>query len=574
MAAETTELDELREQARRWLDDDPDPTSRDELRAVLDGLPASAPELADRFAGPLTFGTAGLRGPLRAGPNGMNLAVVTQAAAGLVGWLAAQGGTGPLVIGYDARHGSRAFAERTAQVATGAGRPALLLPRPLPTPVLAYAVLHLGAVAGVMVTASHNPPQDNGYKVYLGAQLGGELGGGAQIVPPADAGIESAIRAVGPLAQVPLGPAGEVLGDDLVASYVARAATLIDPDGPRDLKVAYTPLHGVGGAVLTAAFAAAGFAVPGVVPDQAEPDPAFPTVSFPNPEEPGAVDRLVALADSIGADIAIANDPDADRCAVVICGGVGSESAKSELARLAVGGEGRRSWRMLRGDEVGVLLADHLMRRGVTGLYATTIVSSSLLRAMCAARGLPYDETLTGFKWIVRAGGGAEPLVFGYEEALGYCVAPGHVRDKDGITAALTVAELAAGLKAQGLTLGDRLDELAAEFGVHHTDQLSMRVEDLRVIDRMMARIRADTPTTLLGHQVTESTDLLPEADVVILRTDAARVVIRPSGTEPKLKAYLEVVAPVADGNVTAARLRAVAAVSALRAEIAAALGL
>ncbi|PWU60954.1 phosphomannomutase, partial [Micromonospora globispora] len=490
-----------------------------------------------------------------AGPNGMNLAVVTQAAAGLVGWLAAEGGTGPLVIGYDARHGSRAFAERTARVATGAGRPALLLPRPLPTPVLAYAVRHLGAVAGVMVTASHNPPQDNGYKVYLGAQLGGELGAGAQIVPPADAGIEAAIRAVGPLAQVPLGPAGQVLGDDLVASYVERAVAVIDPDGPRELSVAYTPLHGVGAAVLTAAFARAGFPVPGVVPDQAEPDPAFPTVSFPNPEEPGAVDKLVALADSTGADLAIANDPDADRCAVVV------RDAATD------------GWRMLRGDEVGALLADHLMRRGVRGLYATTIVSSSLLRAMCAARGLPYDETLTGFKWIVRAGGGAEPLVFGYEEALGYCVAPEHVRDKDGITAALTVAELAAGLKAQGRTLTDRLDELAAEFGVHHTDQLSVRVEDLRLIAGMMTRLRAAVPSTLLGHPVTGATDLLPEADVVILRTDAARVVIRPSGTEPKLKAYLEVVEPVTDGDVAAARQRAATSVAALRAEIATALG-
>ncbi|MGC5018566.1 phospho-sugar mutase [Micromonospora sp. DT47] len=554
MAAETTDLDQIRDQARRWLDDDPDPASRDELRAVLDRLPGSASELADRFAGPLTFGTAGLRGPLRAGPNGMNLAVVTRAAAGLVGWLAAQGGEGPLVIGYDARHGSRAFAERTAEVATGAGRPALLLPRPLPTPVLAYAVRHLGAVAGVMVTASHNPPQDNGYKVYLGAQLGGVLGAGAQIVPPADAGIEAAIRAVGPLAQVPLGPHGQVLGDDLVASYVDRAAAVIAPDGPRDLTVAYTPLHGVGAAVLTAAFARAGFPVPGVVPDQAEPDPAFPTVSFPNPEEPGAVDRLVALADSTGADLAIANDPDADRCAVVVR-------------------DGGTGWRMLRGDEVGALLADHLMRRGVTGLYATTIVSSSLLRAMCAARGLPYDETLTGFKWIVRAGGGAEPLVFGYEEALGYCVAPEHVRDKDGITAALTVAELAAGLKAQGRTLTDRLDELAAEFGVHHTDQLSVRVDDLRVIADAMARIRAATPAALLGHPVTAAEDLLPASDVVILRTDSARVVIRPSGTEPKLKAYLEVVEPVADGDVAAARTRAQAAISTLRAEIATALG-
>lgn len=553
MAADTKDLDELREQARRWLDDDPDPASRDELREVLDGLPGSAAELADRFAGPLTFGTAGLRGPLRAGPNGMNLAVVTQAAAGLVGWLAAQGGEGPLVIGYDARHGSRAFAERTAQVATGAGRPALLLPRPLPTPVLAFAVRQLGAVAGVMVTASHNPPQDNGYKVYLGARLGGELGAGAQIVPPADAGIEAAIRAVGPLARVPLGPAGEVLGDDLVAAYVERAAAVVDPTGPRDLKVAYTPLHGVGASVLTAAFARAGFGVPGVVPEQAEPDPAFPTVAFPNPEEPGAVDRLVELAGTIGADIAIANDPDADRCAVAVPDGAG--------------------WRMLRGDEVGALLADHLMRRGLTGLYATTIVSSSLLRAMSAARGVPYDETLTGFKWIVRAGGGTAPLVFGYEEALGYCVAPEHVRDKDGITAALTVAELAAGLKAQGRTLTDRLDELAAEFGVHHTDQLSVRVADLRMIAEMMAGVRAATPATLLGQPVTEVVDLLPGADVVILRTDTARVVIRPSGTEPKLKAYLEVVEPVAGGDVTAARARAQQSIAALRTEIAAALG-
>ncbi|MFE9191462.1 phospho-sugar mutase [Micromonospora sp. NPDC007208] len=555
MAADTTDIDDIREQARRWLADDPDPVSRDELTAVLDRLPVSAPELADRFAGPLTFGTAGLRGPLRAGPNGMNLAVVTQAAAGLVTWLAAQGGTGPLVIGYDARHGSRQFAERTAQVATGAGRPALLLPRPLPTPVLAYAVRHLGGVAGVMVTASHNPPQDNGYKVYLGAELGGELGAGAQIVPPADAGIEAAIRSVGPLTQVPLGEPGQVLGDDLVASYVERATAVIDPDGPRDLTVAYTPLHGVGAAVLTAAFARAGFPTPGVVPDQAEPDPAFPTVSFPNPEEPGAVDRLIALADSTGADLAIANDPDADRCAVVVR-------------------DDRDGWRMLRGDEVGVLLADHLMRRGVTGLYATTIVSSSLLRAMCAARGLPYDETLTGFKWIVRAGGGSAPLVFGYEEALGYCVAPEHVRDKDGITAALTVAELAAGLKSRGRTLTDRLDELAAEFGVHHTDQLSARVDDLRVIADAMARIRAVTPATLLGQPVDSVRDLLPESDVVILRTAVARVVIRPSGTEPKLKAYLEVVEPVMDGDVQAARSRAASAVAALRAEVSAALGI
>jgi phosphomannomutase len=544
--------DALRDRAMAWLGDDPDPATRDELRRLIDGLPATADELADRFAGPLTFGTAGLRGPLRAGPNGMNLAVVTGAAAGLVGWLAARDSQGPVVIGYDARYGSRDFAERTARVVTGAGREALVLPRPLPTPVLAYAVRALGGAAGVMVTASHNPAQDNGYKVYLGADLGGPAGAGAQVVPPVDAEIEASIRAVGPLSSVPLGDAGTTLDEDIVTSYVERAAAVVDPDGPRDLAVAYTPLHGVGGPVLAAAFARAGFARPAVVREQADPDPAFPTVSFPNPEEPGAIDRLVALADVSGADLAIASDPDADRCAVAIPDAV-------------------LGWRMLRGDEVGVLLADHLMRRGVRGRYATTVVSSSMLRAMCERRGLPYGETLTGFKWIVRAG---DDLVFGYEEALGYCVAPDHVRDKDGITAALTVAELAAGLKAELRTLADRLDELALEFGVYATDQLSVRVDDLAEIETAMTYIRTKTPGALLDEPVTAVEDLLPDADVLTLRTDSARVVVRPSGTEPKLKAYVEVVEQVADGDVAAARERAAASVRALRTETAAALGI
>ncbi|MDQ7910049.1 phospho-sugar mutase [Phytohabitans sp. ZYX-F-186] len=534
----------LRERALAWLEDDPDPASRDELRAVLDRLPASAADLADRFAGTLEFGTAGLRGPLRAGPNGMNLAVVTRAATGLVGWLAARGAQGPLVIGYDARHGSKSFAEQTARVATGAGRSALVLPRPLPTPVLAFAIRRLGAAAGVMVTASHNPPQDNGYKVYLDD--------GAQIVPPADREIEAAIQAVGRIADVPLGPAGEVLGEDLVTSYVDGAVAVLDPDTPRDLGVAYTPLHGVGATVLAAAFARAGFNRPSIVPEQADPDPAFPTVAFPNPEEPGAMDRVIALATANGADIAIANDPDADRCAVAIPDPV-------------------RGWRMLRGDEVGVLIADHLMRRGERGLYATTIVSSSLLKAMCAARGVPYAETLTGFKWIVRAG---EGLVFGYEEALGYCVAPEHVRDKDGITAALTVAELAAGLKAELRTLGDRLDDLAAEFGVYVTDQLSVRVDAPHEILEIMARLRQKTPDALLDEPIASVEDRLPDADVIILRTETARVVVRPSGTEPKLKAYLEVVEQVVDDDVAGARERAAASVRALRTETAAALGI
>ena len=548
--------DDLRRRAETWLADDPDPGARDEILELLSRLPDSADELADRFAGPLTFGTAGLRGRLRAGPNGMNLAVVTRAAAGLVGWLGAQGGLGgqgPLVIGYDARYGSRDFAEQTARVATAAGHEALLLPRPLPTPVLAYAVRHLDAVAGVMVTASHNPPQDNGYKVYLGARLGGPAGAGAQIVPPADAGIEAAIQAVGPVAEIPLGEPGTVLDETIVQGYVDSAAAVVAA-GPRDLAVAYTPLHGVGGRVLVAAFTAAGFAAPAVVAEQAEPDPAFPTVAFPNPEEPGAMDLLVALAARTGADLAIANDPDADRCAIAI---PGSEPG---------------SWRPLSGDELGVLLADHLIRRGVAGTYATTIVSSTLLRALCAARGVPYAETLTGFKWIVR---GAEKLAYGYEEALGYCVAPDLVRDKDGITAAVTIADLAATLKAEGRSLADRLDELDAEFGVHRTGQVSMRVDDLSLITTTMARIRQDPPAALLGDPVTEVEDRLPDADVLTLRTARARVVIRPSGTEPKLKAYLEVVEPVTDGDLTAARSRAATAMdSGLRREISAALGL
>jgi phosphomannomutase len=557
----STNIEELRAQAEAWLADDPDPSTQAELRAVLERLPESAADLADRFAGPLTFGTAGLRGPLRAGPNGMNRAVVRAAAAGLIGWLAARGGKGPLIIGYDARHGSRDFAEETARVATGAGRPALLLPRPLPTPVLAFAVRALDAVAGVMVTASHNPPQDNGYKVYLGAQLGGALGAGAQIVPPADAEIEAAIRDLGPLSAVPLGPPGEILGEAIVASYVDRAAAVVDRDGPKDLAAAYTPLHGVGRTVLAAAFDRAGFPTPSVVAEQAEPDPAFPTVAFPNPEEPGAMDRVIALAAAAGADLAIANDPDADRCAVAI-----PDARRGDPLTPA-------GWRMLRGDEVGILLADHLMRRGTRGLYATTIVSSSLLRAVCAARGMAYDETLTGFKWIVRARGD-RPLVFGYEEALGYCVAPELVRDKDGITAALLIAELAAGLKAEWRTLGDRLDEIAAEFGVYATDQLSVRVDAPAEIESIMERVRTRPPTSLLDEPVTSIEDLLPDADVIILRTASARVVVRPSGTEPKLKAYLEVVEPVADGDVPAARERASASVRALHTETAAALGI
>ena len=525
----------LAEQVRSWTDDDPDPGSRAELEALL-GAGAEA-ELRDRFSAPLAFGTAGLRGRLRAGPNGMNRAVVHRAAAGLGAYL----GPGRTVaIGYDARHGSRTFAHDTARVLAGAGLRALLLPRALPTPVLAFAVRHLRADAGVMVTASHNPPQDNGYKVYLG----GPGHGGAQLVPPADRDIEACIRAVGPIAALPLGDPGPPLGEDVVAAYV-EATVDLGMTADREVRMAYTPLHGVGLATLRTVLARAGFPTPAVEPDQAAPDPDFPTVAFPNPEEPGAMDRVLALGLSTRADVVIANDPDADRCAV------------------AVGD------RVLRGDELGVLLADHILAHR-PGPVATTIVSSSMLGRMARAHGVPYTETLTGFKWIVRAG---ERLAFGYEEALGYAVGPQVVRDKDGISAALLVAEAAAGQRARGRTLLDRLDELAAEHGVHLTDQVSVRVHDVAQIGAAMGMLRSAPPAELAGRAVLGVRDLLadpgdlPASDVLILRLDGARVVARPSGTEPKLKLYLEVVVD-AGGDVPGARRQAAAELADLRAAV------
>jgi phosphomannomutase len=530
---------DLRAAAEEWLAEDPDPATRAELRALLDAGDEAA--VADRFAGRLAFGTAGLRGPLRAGPHGMNRAVVRRTAAGLAAHLRTVDVPGPVVIGYDARHGSAEFAHDSAAVLAGAGFDARVLPRPLPTPVLAHAVRLLGAAAGVMVTASHNPPADNGYKVY-GAD-------GAQIVPPTDAAIEAAIAAVGPLATVPLSDRYEVLGEEVLESYLDRVAA-VPRTAHRDLRTVHTALHGVGAGVLRAAFARAGFAAPAEVPEQAEPDPDFPTVAFPNPEEPGALDLALALAGETGADLLVANDPDADRCAVAVPTAEG--------------------WRALTGDELGVLLADQLIRAGRAGTYATTIVSSSMLGAVCASRGVPYAETLTGFKWIVRAVPDAESLAYGYEEALGYCVLPSAVLDKDGISAALLAADLAAALRAEGRTLLDRLDELAAEVGVHATAQVSVRVADLGLIAAAMAGLRADPPARLLDRPVTAVDDLLPGADVLRLRADGVRVVVRPSGTEPKLKAYLEVVVPAAGpAGVPAARAEAAAALARLRSELA-----
>jgi phosphomannomutase len=481
----------------------------------------------------------------------MNAAVVTRAAAGLGAWLVGQGHAGGgVVIGYDARRRSDEFARLSAGVLAAAGFAVQVLPRPLPTPVLSFAVRHLGCVAGVVVTASHNPPQDNGYKVYLAD--------GAQLVPPADREIEAAIGAVGPAREVPLSDEWLTLGDDVEADYVAAVVRALDPAavpaGARSaLTVAYTAMHGVGADTTRAVFAAAGLAAPHTVAEQDRPDPAFPTVAFPNPEEPGATDLLAALARRVRADVAIAEDPDADRCAV-LCGG-----------------------RRLTGDELGALLADRQLRRGVRGTYASSLVSGSLLHALTQAHGVPFAETPTGFKWIMRAGTAAEPLVFGYEEALGYAVTPGVARDKDGISAALAVALLAAELKADGRTLLDRLDELAVEHGLFATGQLSVRVEDVSLISAAMDRLRAAPPARLLGREVAAH-DLLsddPPVDAVRLLGDGVRVVVRPSGTEPKLKAYLETVVPVHDdAGVIAARGRGEEELEGLEAEMAAALGL
>lgn len=557
----TPDTDVLLARAQAWLAEDPDEQTRDELTRVVAAVEAgdadARADLADRFRGTLEFGTAGLRGTLGAGPNRMNRVVVLRAAAGLASYLLGEGvepGT-PVVIGYDARHNSEVFARDTAEVMSGAGLKPLVLPRPLPTPLLAYAIRELGCAAGVMVTASHNPPQDNGYKVYLGD--------GSQIVPPADTEIAARIAAVGSLGSVRRAPmattGGRVLDEGIIDAYLDTVAAIAG-DGPRDLSIVYTPLHGVGASALPAVLETAGFDAPEVVVEQEQPDPDFPTVAFPNPEEPGAIDRAVALAVRTGADIVIANDPDADRCAAAV-----PDAA-------APGG-----WRMLRGDEVGALLADHLLRAGRSGVYATSIVSSSLLGTMAAAHHQRYAETLTGFKWIGRL----PDLVFGYEEALGYCVDPTNVADKDGVSAALLLCEIAAEAKAAGRSLLDLLDGIAIAHGLHATDQLSVRVSDLGQITAAMARLRGTPPTSLGGAQVTVADDLsvgsadLPPTDGLRYRTDdGSRVVVRPSGTEPKIKCYLEVVVPVAGRDVAAARAQAADRLAALRSDIAAAAGL
>ncbi|MEU2930221.1 phospho-sugar mutase [Streptomyces sp. NPDC007251] len=541
--------DDLIARAEAWLAEDPDQETRDELAKLIEA--GDVKELSARFSGTLQFGTAGLRGELGAGPLRMNRGVVIRAAAGLAAYLKKNGRTGGLVvIGYDARHRSADFARDTAAVMTGAGLRAAVLPRPLPTPVLAFAIRHLGAVAGVEVTASHNPPRDNGYKVYLGD--------GSQIVPPADAEIAAEIDAIASLNDVPRPEAGwDTLDESVLDAYLARTDAVLAAGSPRTARTVYTAMHGVGKDVLLAAFARAGFPEPVLVAEQAEPDPDFPTVAFPNPEEPGAMDLAFAQARTTGPDLVIANDPDADRCAVAVRDG--------------------EDWRMLRGDEVGALLGAHLVRRGATGVFAESIVSSSLLGRIAEKAGLPYEETLTGFKWIARVDG----LRYGYEEALGYCVDPEGVRDKDGITAALLITELASQLKEEGRTLLDLLDDLAVEHGLHATDQLSVRVQDLSLIAAAMRRLREQPPTELAGlavvraEDLSQGTDRLPPTDGLRYALEGARVIVRPSGTEPKLKCYLEVVVPVPDHTaLPSARTHATELLDAIKRDLSAAAGI
>jgi phosphomannomutase len=549
----TPDLARLLDEAKAWAAEDPDARTRARLEQIIADVEGGGDpsDLADRFAGPLEFGTAGLRGALGPGPNRMNRVVVLRAAAGLAAYLRDSGAAanGSVVIGYDARHDSDVFARDTAEVMTGAGFSVLTLPRPLPTPMLAFAIREFGCVAGVMVTASHNPPEDNGYKVYLGD--------GSQIVPPADSAIAEHIAAVGPVAGLALGGPGKVLEEEIVDRYYDIVAGLV-ADGPRDLDIVYTPLHGVGGTSVLQVLETAGFATPQVVPQQEQPDPDFPTVAFPNPEEPGAMDLAMALASERGADIVVANDPDADRCAAAVPGAHG--------------------WRMLRGDEVGALLGAHLLRSGRTGVYACSIVSSSLLGKMALAAGQEYAETLTGFKWIGRV----PRLAFGYEEALGYCCDPEHVRDKDGVSALVLLCEMAASAKAEGRTLDDLLDDIALEHGLHATDQLSVRVTHVAQIADAMARLRATPPGSLGGLPVESVDDLalgshdLPPTEGLRYRLAGdARVVVRPSGTEPKLKCYLEVVTPVnPDDGVGAARIAAAGRLDAIKGDLKRALAL
>ena len=520
---------EVLAEAKAWRDQDPDRATVAELDQVIEdaeaGLPAATADLADRFAAPLAFGTAGLRGALGAGPNRMNRVVVAHAAAGLAAYLVARDKRPSIVIGYDGRRNSDVFAKDTAELMAGAGVRAILLPRLLPTPVLAFAVRHLEVGAGVMVTASHNPANDNGYKVYLGG-----LDHGSQIVPPVDGLIADEIARVaasGAVADLPRSKEYETADDSVVEAYVKATARLVGSDR-KPLVFAYTPMHGVGWETAKRVFESAGFDEPHVVKEQLEPDPTFPTVVFPNPEEPGAMDLVLAAAEAAGADLAIANDPDADR--------------------LAVGIPTANGWRRLTGNEVGSILGWRAAERTLdgrddTGTLAASLVSSPALKEIARKYNLDFEDTLTGFKWISRVGG----LTYGFEEALGYLVDPGKVRDKDGISAAVDMLALAAELKSEGRTMEDHLVEFAEKFGGYASAQISLRVDDLSDIGRMMTALRETPPADVGGVRVTQIDDFhdgfgkFPANDILRIWVEGdGRIVVRPSGTEPKLKAYID----------------------------------
>jgi phosphomannomutase len=514
---------ELRAEVQEWIALDPDPKTAWQLQEWLNTENES--ELRAAFSGFLQFGTAGLRGPIGPGPSRMNRAVVSRAAAGIASYMQERGLTS-VVIGRDARYGSEDFTFESAAIFSGAGILVYVLPRPFPTPVLAYAVRDLQVDCGIMVTASHNPPQDNGYKVYLGGVVDGINYNASQIVSPADEQISTHIAQKN--YELNRGTDWTILKDDVFDRYVARTA-LVAPIR-FEVKAVYTAMHGVGTETVQKVFARANFDEPILVSSQTDPDPDFPTVAFPNPEEPGAIDLSLEVARNNSGDVVIANDPDADRCAAAI--------------------NDHGSWRMLSGDELGSLFGNYLAHsspeRFKDRCFANSIVSSSLLSKIAKKHGIEFHETLTGFKWLAKL----ENLGFGYEEAIGYSVDPQTVNDKDGVSAAIMLARIAGELKAEGSSIGEYLEKINAEYGFHKTVQISIRVADLSSIGRILNSIRQSQPTDIAGLKVLRFDDLLkPDGDLP--PTDGlrfylekqVRVIIRPSGTEPKVKCYIEVVA-------------------------------
>ena len=508
-------------EVQAWIADDPDPQTASLLQQWLDT--DNEAELRTSFSGFLEFGTAGLRGPIRPGPSGMNRAVVGRTATGIVAYMRERNLTS-VVIGRDARYGSEDYTFETAEIMSGAGMKVFVLPRPLPTPVLAFATNELGCDVGIMVTASHNPPQDNGYKVYLGGTVDGIEYRGSQIVSPTDVSIAQKIADVKSLKNQPRGKEWVVLGEEVVEKYIDRTASLAT--NPGALKIVYTAMHGVGTETLQRVFQKAGFASPILVDAQCAPDPDFPTVAFPNPEEPGAIDLALETAHAFNADLVIANDPDADRCAAAV---------KDPLT----------GWRMLRGDELGAILGESIARKSNDGIFANSIVSSSILKKIAAHHNLEFKETLTGFKWLAKIKG----LTFGYEEALGYAVDAHTVNDKDGISAAITLAQIATDLAADGKTVLDLLNEIWTRHGFHATEQISIRLSDLSKVDVILGGLRRNPPLDIAGRTVTSIDDLaapadgLPATDGLRIWLDGGvRIIIRPSGTEAKMKCYIEVI--------------------------------